>query len=279
VKRLHHLPTLSEIGEDMPLRPTLPISVSWHDHRQFTAAAVATEQGVAQAPRPDVEGRTRSGVSVIVGIQKYKSSDAQVNRTPRKCWRAGWSTCCPDADRHASVRRSPCAASDIPMIARVSVRLRRCCARGAPAVLAKERSKRSHEAHVPMCGSACPLNDLCGCCHSGVWAFWSPRMRRGSIAGPGMRSTAVWQDKSRKVRPGRMAEKCRDINAEARCASLGRDVCFPRSWAITSLATPCADCPYHQSHDRAARRTFRPFCWSAPRRMMDRQREAGAGWA
>jgi len=153
------------------------------------------------------------------------------------------------------------------------------CTSTAPAVSPTRRAACGHPAVPQSWCSGSPLRGTFHLCLSGLHWLIPSRVRQSTIAAPRLHPTDLRQDKSREVRTGRMAEKCRDINAEARCAFWGRDVCFLKSWAITTFATPCAGCPYHQSHDRAARRTFRPFYWSTPRRMIAKSTKIGAGQA
>jgi hypothetical protein len=64
-------------------------------------------------------------------------------------------------------------------------------------------------------------------CRAGLHGFTPSRMRLDTPAAPHSHSTAIWQDKSRDVRPGRTAEKVGDISILARCAFSRRNVQFP----------------------------------------------------
>jgi hypothetical protein len=62
-----------------------------------------------------------------------------------------------------------------------------------------------------------------------------PSVRDGTKLAPEVHATDGRQDKSRTVRPGRIAKKSGTINAAPRCAILCRDVRFRKSPARTTI--------------------------------------------
>ena len=84
-----------------------------------------------------------------------------------------------------------------------------------------------------------------------------PSRERGSATGTPLHRTERGQgrDKSREVRPGRMAEKHGDISILARCAFRHCNVLFPQTPAKSKAATHRVE----PSQESAPQRAHRPF--------------------
>jgi hypothetical protein len=81
-----------------------------------------------------------------------------------------------------------------------------------------------------------------------------PIVRTDTTLAPEVHATLGGQDKSRTVRPGRMAKKSGTINAAPRCAILCRDVRLPKSFARTTILAHRIRKPLHDrahAHNRA----------------------------
>jgi hypothetical protein len=192
-------------------------------------------------------------------VRPVNEGDQQVNGLAKTRCSGRHSTCLAPVHRCALDRRSCCGRAGARLVGGPSVNLRRRCAPSATRVLLNCRPARGLNAvreRQPIKGSD-PRRR-----HSGLRALVPKGMRRNATAAPLLHTTDGWQDKSREVRPGRMAGERRNIGALAEVHLSPQPVFLENARRINARRTSHA-VAWSLSAVRACRRVawraFRPF--------------------